>query len=297
MNRILKRLSQYRTIYRILQIVYYTLIVRPYCFVVLFFYNLKLFLISKKFISEGQQYKRIKELKDIYKGKRCFIVATGPSVRMKDLESIRNEVTISMNSIVNILDKTSYRPTYYMIQDYTVFIKNYENIRKLPEETVKLLGISNIRRPDLARVKKLIKTDKTFWLYRDNSAALAMVGDQPTEKTNIGFSWDCGREIMDGYTVTYSAIQLAVWMGITEIYLIGCDCDYSQKVNHIGEYNEETHEYSNKTVERMMHSYECAYSNLIGKVKIFNATRGGHLEIFPRVNLDEIISEKAEQMW
>ena len=80
-------------------------------------------------------------------------------------------------------------------------------------------------------------------------------------------------------------------MGISEIYLIGCDCNYSQKINHIGEYNEEKHEYSNKTEARLMKSYECAYEHLKGKVKIFNATRGGQLEAFPRVDFDDLIKD------
>ena len=37
---------------------------------------------------ENNKYKEIKKIKDIYKGKRCFIVATGPSLRIEDVEKL-----------------------------------------------------------------------------------------------------------------------------------------------------------------------------------------------------------------
>ena len=215
---------------------------------------------------------------------------------MSDLDAIKDELSISMNSIVNILDKTEFRPTYYMVQDYFVFLKVYENSKLLPDSTQKFLGICNMPRRDFKYVNKILKKDKSFGLFRCNYAATRKCGNKPVDEVDIGFSWDCSRELIDGYTVTYSAIQLAVWMGVSEIYLLGCDCNYSQKINHVGEYQEENHEYSNKTEARLMKSYECAYNQLKGKVKIYNATRGGQLEVFPRVNFDDLIKENNSKL-
>ena len=55
----------------------------------------------------------MKKYKSIHKGKRCFIVATGPSLTIKDLEMLDGEITFSMNSIVNLYNKTEFRPNYY----------------------------------------------------------------------------------------------------------------------------------------------------------------------------------------
>lgn len=291
MINLLNILGKYSTLYECCRNIYYRFIVRPYCNIILFFYNLKLNLIEERKSYEDERYKKIRELKDKHKGQRCFIVATGSSVRMEDLMAIKDELSISMNSIVNIMDKTEYRPTYYMIQDYTGLKKLYNNIKRLPSSTYKFLGINNTRCPDFNYAKKIIKKDKTFHLYRLNFAILKKQGNMPIKETEVGFSWDCGREIMDGYTVVYSAIQLAVYMGVREIYLIGCDCDYSRKVNHIGECIEPEHEYSNKTEARLIHSHVCAYSHLKGKVNIYNATRGGQLEVFPRINFDDLIKQ------
>ena len=35
----------------------------------------------------------IKKYKDLHKGKRCFIIASGPSLRIEDLERLKNEYT------------------------------------------------------------------------------------------------------------------------------------------------------------------------------------------------------------
>ena len=291
MNQLLRSLRKYPIIYQMIRNVYYFLFIKPYCNIILIFYYLRIGLISKGILKEDARYKKILELKGKHYGKRCFIVATGPSVKMEDLEQIKNEITISMNSIVNVLNDTSYRPTYYMVQDYGTLKKIYQNIKKLPSQTIKLVGVSNLNTHEY---KSIIENDQDMGLYRLNTAKIIKNGNHVIAKTNVHFSWDCWKEIMDGYTVTYSAIQLAVWMGIREIYLLGCDCNYSQKINHIGEYIGENHEYSDKTVDRMIRSYECACNHLKEKVKIYNATRGGQLEIFPRVDLDTLFNQDKQ---
>lgn len=55
---------------------------------------------------------------------------------MEDLESLKNENTISMNSICKLYDKTEWRPTYFAVQDNLVFEKLQELIRKHKEVPV-----------------------------------------------------------------------------------------------------------------------------------------------------------------
>lgn len=73
------------------------------------------------FIIQSMPYssERILSFKNIHKGKRCFIVATGPSLTAGDLDRLyqNNEICISMNRIFNIFGRTDWRPDYYMIGD------------------------------------------------------------------------------------------------------------------------------------------------------------------------------------
>ena len=65
--------------------------------------------------TESNQY--LKELKDKYKGKRCFIIGNGPSLTKADLEMLQNEITFATNKIYQIFPQTNWRPTYYGMLD------------------------------------------------------------------------------------------------------------------------------------------------------------------------------------
>lgn len=79
-------------------------------------------------------------------------------------------------------------------------------------------------------------------------------------------------------------------MGFKEIYLLGVD--FTGADEHGGKYN---HFYSEKELtsvsytDQVKNSYEKAkkYADEHG-IKIYNATRGGKLEIFPRVDFDSL---------
>ena len=45
------------------------------------------------------------------------------------------------------------------------------------------------------------------------------------------FSEDVARVVYGGATVTYACIQIAVYMGFKEIYLLGVDCNYCKGSN------------------------------------------------------------------
>ena len=85
-------------------------------------------------------------------------------------------------------------------------------------------------------------------------------------------------------------IQLAVYLGFAEIYLLGTDFtgvnNYGSKYGHF---------YDEKDLDSVCYTdqvklgYEKAkqYADCHG-IKIFNATRGGNLEIFERVDFDSL---------
>lgn len=224
--------------------------------------------------------------KNIHKGERCFIVATGPSLTIEDLEMIKEEYSFSMNSIVNILGKTTFIPTYYMIQDAVAERKLREGILKSDLKNI-FVGIGNsyFLEANLSK-KSAQKYHKNAQTYNLNSAYHFFDMCYNQEKVNVQFSDDCANEIMDGFTVTYSAIQLAVYMGFKEIYLLGCDTNYA---GHVDEKTDKIVPNANEPITMFLKSYEVAraYAREHG-VKIYNATRGGMLEIFPRVDLESL---------
>ena len=55
----------------------------------------------------------IKDYRNMYEGKRCFIIATGPSLTVEDLEKLKNEYTFGMNSLCLAGDRTDFVPTFF----------------------------------------------------------------------------------------------------------------------------------------------------------------------------------------
>lgn len=230
-----------------------------------------------------EKYLDIKKIKDIHKGERCFIVATGPSLTIEDLEKLKGEITIGINSIVRLYDQTDWRPTYYGIQDWHVY--------QALEDTLKI----NIKPDDRMFAAKYL-SDK-FELPGDVTL-FPFNGDYHLFEGKIGtpnakFSDDAYITVYDGYSVTYSMIQLAVYMGFEKIYLLGCDCSWGKnKKNHVAESGYvDKNALSNPVKQRV--AYKCALDyTKTHNVKIYNATRGGELEIFERVDLDKVLEGK-----
>ncbi len=232
--------------------------------------------LKRNHIASNEKYQSLEKYKDIHKGKRCFIVATGPSLTLEDIELIKNEYTFSMNSIIKWFDKTSWRPTYYFIQDIPVYKALIHELEKIDRDS---LFISDFL------------CDK-FHILKGNVYPLDYLNHiKNNTDLNIYFSNDVSAIVYDGYTVVYSIIQFAAYMGFKEIFLLGTDCDYSGEKKHAIEHGVELDENLAKNVtERLIFSYKYAKEQLEKEdIAIYNASRGGKLKLFECVNLEDII--------
>ena len=127
-------------------------------------------------------------------------------------------------------------------------------------------------------------------------------------------SMDVSKYVTRVCTVTATAIEIAIYMGFKSIYLLGVDNDYARKVDRNGNiYIDKSIKSSYfkgmrdangnlgdgdsvQNVESMNRSYElCKEFAEKNGVKIYNATRGGKLEVFERVDFDSLFS-KEEQL-
>ena len=226
-------------------------------------------------------YQTLRQYKNKHKGERCFIVATGPSLTVEDLKLIENEVSFGMNSLCRIAQKSEWLPTYYGIQDTFVFKSMREDVLAFIDQVPSFIT-SDIYRSRGVRAHRPI----VFPLNRKDHWINA-------EDRNIAFSQDAFLQVYDGYTITYSLIQLAVYMGFTEIYLLGADSDYSQESKkHFIEHGVQSPTEST-AFERLTRSYTACRRALehSGKAVVYNATRGGKLEVFERKSLDDVLAQ------
>lgn len=221
------------------------------------------------------------KFKNVHRGKRCFIVATGPSLKVADLNKLHKngDICISMNRIFNIFDRTEWRPDYYMVGDK-------EMIEDLADE------IANLKLQN-----KFIATEpKCYWNnpaskdsipYKLLSRGIANKMPAFSEQIENGFC--------HGTTVTYLCIQLAVYMGFREIYLLGVDFNYTNNVYDFQNHFEGCDTPQNKIrlnaiyPEKTLLAYKAAKKYCEEHdIKIYNATRGGKLEVYDRVDFDSL---------
>lgn len=228
----------------------------------------------------GETYKSLKKYKDIHNGDRCFIIATGPSLTMKDLELLKNEYTFGMNAIIKKFSDTDFRPTYYGIQDHLVYASIENEVLQWYENA------NNVFVAD--RIKWHSTIGKHWNVFALNMSYHAY---QRWFKENffVKYCDDIYRLVYSGFSITYSLIEIAIYMGFKEIYLIGADCSFNvSNDRHFVEHGV-TDTKLDTASARNIAGYEAAKVHAERRdVHIYNATRGGYLEVFPRVNFDDI---------
>lgn len=221
-----------------------------------------------------ESYGYLKKYQGIHKGQDCFILGNGPSLRREDLDKLHEIGAISMasNGIYRVFNDTRWRPDYYVIGDAMVYEKNKD---MLPKE------ITFFMRDFYGNARE---NNDIIWY---NSIGEKYYPGYPT------FSEDLMNGVYGGRTVTYDMLQIAVYMGFQNIYLIGVDFSW-------GENGKSTHFYVNKKEDKMIrnatnyrdeieHAYFSARKYADShNINIYNATRGGNLEVFERKNLDDL---------
>lgn len=220
----------------------------------------------------------IEKFHDIHKGQRCFIVATGPSLKTEDLDLLKcnKELCISMNSIFYAFDKTDWRPNYYVMADHRG-LNEYEEVLDTLPVKYKFLSDSSKSFWEIAHRKNVFRFHQHYEYYFDRLPK---------------FSDDFSSKSYNGTTVTYTCIQLAVYMGFKNIYLLGVDFSYQEQ----GEKYLHFHKKDKLVATGFKHQVYLAYLSAAeyakkNNINIYNVTRGGRLEIFPRVSFDDLFSE------
>lgn len=230
--------------------------------------------------------KKIELLKNIHKNKRCFIIATGPSLRVEDIEKLNDEITIGVNSLYKLYDQTLFRPTYYAVLDPDVQKNVEEHVKQFDVFCKKGLFFNPIRKCSKIHANYLPICYQNHWFNVYNPRF------KPYK--NLRFTKNLVYGIYDKYTITNVAIDMAIYMGCKDIYLLGVDCNYTGPKIHFDDTKESTKEERESgyyTQRAMMAGYKFMEKETKKRgIHIYNATRGGMLEEFDRVDFDSLFN-------
>ena len=226
---------------------------------------------------------QIEQYKDIHKGESCFIIGHGPSLKASDLDILEsnNVITFSMNLTYKLFDKTEWRPDYYVAMDRRTLDRH--SYFKWEENTKRKCFVADI--------------SEKFWRENQSENNIKYHSVRNMNAREERFSRDVSRRVYYGTTVTYDCLQIAAYMGFKYIYLLGMDLvPYKQGDKSAVQYHnffevERQDKKPQMWIDKILRSYLCAkrYADAHG-IQIYNATRGGYLEIFERVDFDELFA-------
>ena len=105
------------------------------------------------------------------------------------------------------------------------------------------------------------------------------------------YSFDVGKGVYSGNTVMIDAIQWAEGSGFKNIYLLGCDCDYSGKHHFDGRTTSEIGTgkgaMASGNYKAVFDAYEVV--NNFTRANIYNCTVDSKLKVFPFKRLEDVV--------
>ena len=241
------------------------------------------------------------QLKKNNKCKRIFILGNGPSLNKTALHLLKSENVFVTNRFGLMLERLDFVPQYYSCIDDRVLSSIADEIIQLSKK-VRYVFLPLIHPSSGRNFHKVFKDiGDVYWLIL-NKFSYSL--DLPYAGINK--------------SVTNCSLQIAAYMGFTEIYLLGVDMNYEdhksvKKENNrdwtSNEDDDPNHfdpryfgkgtKYHHPRLDETFKKWEEAKEFFKKKgVKIYNATVGGNLETFERVSLKDVIgiSDKEEMM-
>jgi hypothetical protein len=223
------------------------------------------------------------ELKDIHKGKRAFIIGNGPSLKQTDLGLLKDEFTFGLNRIYMLFPELGFTTTYFVSINDLVIEQCTSDISALP-------------------MPKFLSWRSHRFFPKSPLPATFLY----TTYDNPAFARDARQRVWESATVTYVALQLAFHMGFGQVILVGVDhnSNVPGKANTtvVSQGDDPNHfhpGYFGKGFRWQLPDFETseigyrlarqAYESA-GRA-VLDATIGGKLTIFPKVDYPSLFKE------
>lgn len=257
----------------------------------------RLEIINSLSLSSKKILKRNIVFKNKHKNQRAFVIVNGPSLKTQNLEKLQKEITFVVSGFYNHKVVRLWQPTYYCFLDKNFFNGSNQSKNFFKELNAVIYDSTFFfplfRGYEANRKQKLIDESKVYYIATSGAPS-----------NNI----DLTSVIQSFAGVSAFSLAQAIYMGCNPIYLLGFDHDYlaNRGIDH--------HFYEGGTIKgsagnkitlgelvpydkEMMANYRLwqnyrSLKNIAEKkgIKIYNATNGGYLDIFDKVNFEDILS-------
>lgn len=238
------------------------------------------------------------ELKDMFKGKRGFLVANGPSLKQQDLKLLKDEITFFVNRSFLHEDYEYIKPTFHVIVDPKLATGEWDIdfLDKVIEKNPDVIFLLNAKWYYLDKFQSYIKNDrfKIYWVDM-NLFTTPFHKNRKIDLTKLTY----------GAAVTGVAKMSMIYMGMKDIYFLGKDgnglCyEIVGGDSHFYGTNPENHTKTMKDIYGDLYmmslalknwTYFSQYCKQIG-VNMINCTEGGIFNMFERKKYEDVLSGK-----
>lgn len=214
---------------------------------------------------------------------RVFIVGNGKSLNETPLEKLNGEVSFAVNGITPIYEKTKWRPTHYVRAEEAGTGSDPSKYRK-DIETHLSLGCEMWTNKFFVKSMEEAKNYRK-WNFIHACSHYGIHFDSP----NVPLLYHPPHLCTFGSSVNV-AIQIALdKLHADTVYLVGCDLGYGKSNNHFdGNYTDGVGALrdARHTELDILSAHMVAARSYPGR--IFNATVGGSLEVYERVNFNDL---------
>lgn len=176
------------------------------------FYNFKNFFFQDSILAFN------KNLKNKHAGDRLFILGSGNSIKLYDLKQLKNEIVMTQNNFHVHPDIKQINPKYHCVVPYYQTKKELSAWKEWVSEMNKTLPTTQFfwgkNTKDFIDSHFSSLKERSF--YFESKYKLLTLSDAKIDIT---------KTIMEVNTVTTQCLTIALYMGFSEIYLLGFDHD------------------------------------------------------------------------
>ncbi|MCB9061938.1 MAG: hypothetical protein H6622_10480 [Halobacteriovoraceae bacterium] len=195
----------------------------------------------------------ITKFKNIHTIKHAFIISSGPSLEDLDLSAMERRICFGLNRSF-----LKYEKAYYHCVMDERLIEQYPNEFSSQRQLFTIEG-------------------------RSMGLGLKLLGSE-------GFSWDLAEGIYSGYTVSYFALQIAIYMGIKEIYFLGLDLKNTENKTHFFGQDYSSLKHDTTEYPKMIRCFEKIAPTLKDRgIRVFNCSKVSSLKCFPYMSYEDAI--------
>lgn len=222
--------------------------------------------------------RRLEVFRDRHRGERAVIVCNGPSLNEMDLSFLAGQIVFGLNKIHLGLERFGFYPRYLVAV----------NDKVIEQSALALRGLSAIKFVT-ERAATILPPDAYTYHIR-------------TSGLEGRFYPDITQGVREGHTVTHAALQIAYFMGFTEVVIIGMDHRFTAHgqpneaqflngpdPNHFSPayFGNQTWDLPNLAESEV--SYRAALAAYSAdKRRIIDATPGGACQVFPKADYRDV---------